>query len=158
MPTYRFINENSGVEYDEFLTVNENNVLLIESGADGSGGAGNNSYISKAVDTTEYRDDNGSGARVAVDMIVETGVQELTSYDQNAYIRRLNTHTNKGGGTKLDQTITIDSNTTTTADHLDGAQSQRLTVKRGKNIKVKINDATNEDNAKEITKVEVEYE
>ena len=148
----------AGVEYDEFLTDNENNVLLIESGADGSGGAGNNSYISKAVDTTEYRDDNGSGARVAVDMIVETGVQELTSYDQNAYVRRLNTHTNKGGGTKLDQTITIDSTATTTNDHLDGAQSQRLTVKRGKNIKVKINDATNEANAKEITKVEVEYE
>ena len=85
-------------------------------------------------------------------------MQELTSYDQNAYVRRLNTHTNKGGGTKLDQTITIDSTATTTADHLDGAQSQRLTVKRGKNIKVKINDATNEANAKEITKVEVEYE
>ena len=148
----------AGVEYDEFLTDNENNVLLIESGANGSGGAGNNSYISKAVDTTEYRDDNGSGARVAIDMIVETGVQELTSYDQNAYVRRLNTHTNKGGGTKLDQMITIDGTANTKADHLDGAQSQRLTVKRGKNIKVKINDATNEDNAKEITKVEVEYE
>ena len=148
--------KHSGVEYDEFALDNDNNTLLIESAANGSGGAGNNSYISRAVDTTEYRDDNGSGSRVAIDMIAKTGEQELTPYDQNAYIRRVNTNTNKGGGTELDLEV-IAGTTVTKANFLDGAQSTR-TSQRAQKAQVKVSDDVNQDNVKEISKIEVEYE
>ena len=148
--------KHSGVEYDEFALDNDNNTLLIESAADGSGDAGDNSYISRAVDTSEYRDDNGSGSRVAIDMIAKTGEQELTPYDQNAYIRRVNTNTNKGGGTELDLEV-IAGTTVTKSNFLDGAQSTR-TSQRAQKAQVKVSDDVNQDNVKEISRIEVEYE
>lgn len=146
----------TGVEYDEFALDNNNNTLLIESSANGSGGGGNKSFISKAVDTSEYRDDNGSGTRTAIEMIAKTGEQELTSYDQNAYIRRVNTNTNDGGSTNLDLQVVANS-TVNKNNYLDGAQSTR-TSQRAQKVQVKISDNTNQDNVKEISKIEVEYE
>lgn len=159
--------KHEAVEYDEFVLDNNNNTLLIESASNGSNGSGNNSYISKAVDTTEYFDDNGSGAPEEIDMIVKTGEQELTSYDENAYIRRVNTNTEKFNGSKLDLEV-IAGTTVTKANHLDGAQSTR-TSQRAQKVQVKISDDSigsagsegpflNPPIFKEISKIEVEYE
>tara|TARA_Y100000361_G_scaffold23191_3_gene18318 strand:+ start:816 stop:4385 length:3570 start_codon:yes stop_codon:yes gene_type:complete len=142
-----YTEKHAGVEYDEFSFDNNNNTLLIESATQ--------SNIRKAVDTSEYRD-KGS---VAIEMIAQTGEQELTSYDQNAYIRRINTNTNKGSGsgTALDLQV-VSGSTFTENNFLNGVQSTR-TSQRGKSVQVKISDDSSAENeVKEISRLEVEYE
>ena len=96
-------------------------------------------------------------------MIVKTGEQELTSYDENAYIRRVNTNTEKFTGQFLDLQV-IAGSTVDKADYLDGAQSTR-TSQRAQKVQVKISDGSNSEGPflnppifKEISKIEVEYE
>jgi hypothetical protein len=142
-----YTEKHTGVEYDEFSFDNNNNTLLIESAT--------NSNVRKAVDTSEYRD-KGS---VAIEMIAQTGEQELTPYDQNAYIRRVNTNTNKGSGsgTALDLQV-VSGSTFTENNFLNGVQSTR-TSQRGKSVQVKISDDSSAENEiKEISRLEVEYE
>ena len=137
--------KHTSVLYDEFSLDNNNNTILIESDT--------NSNIRRAVDTAQYQD-KGS---VAIDMIAKTGEQELTPYDKNAYIRRVNTNTNKGGGTELDLDV-IAGTTVTKENHLDGAQSTR-TSQRAQKVQVKISDDSAAENyVKEISRVDVEYE
>jgi len=142
-----YTEKHASVEYDEFSFDNNNNTLLIESAT--------NSNVRKAVNTSEYRD-KGS---VAIEMIAQTGEQELTSYDQNAYIRRVNTNTNKGSGsgTALDLQV-VSGSTFTENNFLNGVQSTR-TSQRGKSVQVKISDDSSAENEiKEISRLEVEYE
>jgi hypothetical protein len=142
-----YTEKHTGVEYDEFSFDNNNNTLLIESAT--------NSNVRKAVNTSEYRD-KGS---VAIEMIAQTGEQELTPYDQNAYIRRVNTNTNKGSGsgTALDLQV-VSGSTFTKNNFLNGVQSTR-TSQRGKSVQVKISDDSSAENEiKEISRLEVEYE
>jgi hypothetical protein len=142
-----YTEKHASVEYDEFSFDDNNNTLLIESAT--------NSNVRKAVDTSEYRD-KGS---VAIEMIAQTGEQELTSYDQNAYIRRVNTNTNKGSGsgTALDLQV-VSGSTFTENNFLNGVQSTR-TSQRGKSVQVKISDDSSAENEiKEISRLEVEYE
>jgi len=138
--------KHEAVEYDEFSFDNNNNTLLIESAT--------NSNVRKSVNTSEYRD-KGS---VAIEMIAQTGEQELTSYDQNAYIRRVNTNTNADtSGTLLDLEV-IAGSTENKANYLNGVQSTR-TSQRGKSVQVKISDNSSAENKiKEISRLEVEYE
>ena len=142
-----YTEKHAGVEYDEFSFDDNNNTLLIESATQ--------SNVRKAVNTSEYRD-KGS---VAIEMIAQTGEQELTSYDQNAYIRRVNTNTNKGSGsgTALDLQV-VSGSTFTENNFLNGVQSTR-TSQRGKSVQVKISDDSSAENEiKEISRLEVEYE
>ena len=90
-------------------------------------------------------------------MIAKTGEQELTPYDKNAYIRRVNTSTNAdSGGVALDLDV-IAGNTVNKENHLDGSQSTR-TSQRAKKVQVKISDDTDENKVKEISRIDVEYE
>ena len=141
-----YTEKHASVEYDEFSFDNNNNTLLIESAT--------NSNVRKAVNTSEYRD-KGS---VAIEMIAQTGEQELTPYDQNAYIRRVNTNTNADtSGTLLDLEV-IAGSTENKANYLNGVQSTR-TSQRGKSVQVKISDDSSAENKiKEISRLEVEYE
>ena len=142
-----YTEKHASVEYDEFSFDNNNNTLLIESAT--------NSNVRKAVNTSEYRD-KGS---VAIEMIAQTGEQELTPYNQNAYIRRVNTNTNKGSGsgTALDLQV-VSGSTFTENNFLNGVQSTR-TSQRGKSVQVKISDDSSAENEiKEISRLEVEYE
>ena len=141
-----YTEKHASVEYDEFSFDNNNNTLLIESATD--------SNIRKAVNTSEYRD-KGS---VAIEMIAQTGEQELTPYNQNAYIRRVNTNTNADtSGTLLDLEV-IAGSTENKANYLNGVQSTR-TSQRGKSVQVKISDDSSAENKiKEISRLEVEYE
>ena len=134
-----------GASYDELALDNDNNILLIETAA--------SSKIRDAVDVTSYQD-KGS---VAIAMNAITGEQELTSYDKNAYIRRVNTNTDKGGGSGLLSLSVVSATTVTKTNSLDGAQSWR-TSQRGQKVKIGVSNLTNEDNAKEISRIEVEYE
>jgi len=144
----------SAVEYDEFSQTRNNDTLLIETGSDGSGGAGSNSYLRNAVDTSEFRD-KGS---VAIDMTVKTGKQLLTSLDKNAFIRRVNTITDDGGGNgELNLELSGVTPTVTKNDHLVGVQSTRTSA-RGKFAQIQISESTDDATAKEISKVDVEYE
>ena len=140
----------SAVEYDEFSQTRNNDTLLIETDT--------NSKIRNAVDTSEFRDVNGAGSQVAIDMTVKTGKQLLTSLDKNAFIRRVNTITDDGGGNgELNLELSGVTPTVTKNDHLVGVQSTRTSA-RGKFAQIQISDSTNEDSAKEILKVDVEYE
>lgn len=140
----------SAVEYDEFSQTRNNDTLLIETDT--------NSKIRNAVDTSEFRDVNGAGSQVAIDMTVKTGKQLLTSLDKNAFIRRVNTITDDGGGNgELNLELSGVTPTVTKNDHLVGVQSTRTSA-RGKFAQIQISDSTNEDSAKEISKVDVEYE
>ena len=140
----------TAVLYDEFSLSRENDTLFIETDT--------HSKIRNAIDTTEFRDVNGAGSQVAIDMTVKTGKQLLTSLDDNALIRRVNTITDDGGGAgELNLELSGVTPTVTKNDHLVGVQSTRASA-RGKFAQIQISDSTNEDNAKEISKVDVEYE
>ena len=141
-----YTEKHASVEYDEFSFDNNNNTLLIESATQ--------SNVRKAVNTSEYRDKGN----VAIEMIAQTGDQELTPYDQNAYIRRVNTNTNADtSGTLLDLEV-IAGSTENKANYLNGVQSTR-TSQRGKSVQVKISDDSSAENKiKEISRLEVEYE
>jgi hypothetical protein len=147
--------KHGSVGYDEFALDNDNNTLLIESSSNGSGGSGNNSYIRKAVNTSSYQDKGSQ----TITIKAWTGEQELTPYDQNAYIRRVNTNTNKGGGS-VGMELEVGGEgmyTVTKEEYLDGVQSTR-TSQRGKSVRINITDQFNENNVREISKVDVEYE
>ena len=141
-----YTEKHARVEYDELSFDNNNNTLLIESATQ--------SNVRKAVNTSEYRDKGN----VAIEMIAQTGDQELTPYDQNAYIRRVNTNTNADtSGTLLDLEV-IAGSTENKANYLNGVQSTR-TSQRGKSVQVKISDDSSAENKiKEISRLEVEYE
>ena len=133
--------------YDEIAKDDKNNTLLIQSDS--------LSAIRKAENTSSYLDDGSTSVQVRA----RTGFQEISSYDNNGRVRRVNTQT-IAATTGADMGVRYNSSDTDSyniGNHLNGLQSTRpYTGTRGKTVEVRISDNNNQ--AVKIEKIEVDFE
>jgi len=132
---------------DEMSIDDSNNTILIESAS------------STKVRVLEDTSSNVDGGSVPINIIMKTGFEQLSSFDQNALLRRIST---KVDATTTGADLSVFFNDSGSAsysngNYLNGMQSTRVfTGNRGKSIQVKIEDNTNQDLT--IEKIELEYE
>ena len=90
---------------------------------------------------------------------MRTGFEQLSSFDQNALLRRISTKVD-AASTGADLSVFFNesgSASYSNGNYLNGMQSTRpFTGNRGKSMQVKIEDNTNQN--LKIEKVELEYE
>ena len=132
---------------DEMSIDNNNNTILIESAA------------STKVRVLEDTSSNQDGGLVPINVIMKTGFEQVSSFDQNSLLRRINTKVD-AASTGADLAVFFNesgSASYSNGNYLNGMQSTRaFTGNRGKSIQVKIEDNTNQDLT--IEKIELEYE
>ena len=132
---------------DEMSIDNNNNTILIE--------AASSSKIRLLEDTSSYQD----GGTVPINIKMRTGFEQLSSFDQNALLRRISTKVD-AASSGADLAVFFNesgSASYSNGSYLNGMQSTRpFTGNRGKSIQVKIEDNTNQN--LKIEKVELEYE
>ena len=137
----------TSLSLDEMSIDNNNNTILIE--------AASSSKIRLLEDTSSYQD----GGTVPINIKMRTGFEQLSSFDQNALLRRISTKVD-AASTGADLAVFFnesDSASYSNGNYLNGMQSTRpFTGNRGKSIQVKIEDNTNQN--LKIEKVELEYE
>tara|TARA_Y100001973_G_scaffold56639_1_gene83554 strand:+ start:1555 stop:5097 length:3543 start_codon:yes stop_codon:yes gene_type:complete len=132
---------------DEMSIDNNNNTILIESAS--------SSKIRVLEDTSSNQD----GGSVPINIIMKTGFEQVSSFDQNSLLRRINTKVD-AASTGADLAVFFNesgSASYSNGNYLNGMQSTRaFTGNRGKSIQVRIEDNTNQD--LKIEKIELEYE
>tara|TARA_R110002020_G_scaffold465101_1_gene686295 strand:- start:447 stop:3986 length:3540 start_codon:yes stop_codon:yes gene_type:complete len=132
---------------DEMSIDDNNNTILIESAS------------STKVRLLENTSSNLDGGSVPISIIMRTGFEQISSFDQNGLLRRINTKVD-AASTGADLAVFFNgsgSASYSNGNYLNGMQSTRaFTGNRGKTVQVKIEDNSNQDLT--IEKIELEHE
>ena len=132
------------------MSLNHNNEMIFID-------RGSSSQLQLA-EGSNYNDANNSSYPVIVTM--KTGKQILSTLDNKTRVRRVNTITERGGGSvALDLDVITDQGTQSKNSHLNGTQSTRV-ESTGKYVQIEINNDGDsaDNNSYEIQYVDIEHE
>tara|TARA_Y100001937_G_scaffold15877_1_gene21789 strand:- start:694 stop:4530 length:3837 start_codon:yes stop_codon:yes gene_type:complete len=144
---YLYRGNTTGIKH---MSLNHNNELIFID-------RGTNSKLQLA-EGSNYNDCNSASNPVEVTM--KTGKQILSTLNNKTRVRRVNTITERSGGSRtLDLDVITDQGTQSKNSYLNGTQSTRV-QSTGKHVQIEINnDGDSQDNnSYEIKYVDIEYE